>query len=70
MKTNSINIIFSGTILDSKTVLSAAHCFNTIGQSMSGYYVTAGLVNKFDTSGQTIAVSYGIWNNDMPYTGG
>jgi len=57
-----------GTILDSKTVLSAAHCFTSIGQSMSGYYVTAGLVNKFDTSGQTIAVSYGIWNNNMPYT--
>ena len=58
-----------GTILDRKSVLCAAHCFEQVGSSMSGYYVMAGAVGKYDTSGQTIAISYGIWNNDMPYTG-
>ena len=34
-----------GTILDATTVMSAAHCF-TSGQSMSGYYITAGVTNR------------------------
>merc|ERR1719266_1663903 len=56
-----------GTILDSKTVMSAAHCFTT-GQSMSGYYITAGVTNRHD-SGQTIEIANGVWNADMPYQG-
>ena len=55
-----------GTILDAWTVLSAAHCF-MLGQSMSGYYIMAGATNRFDTSGQTIAIENGVWNTDMPY---
>ena len=39
-----------GTILDEKTVMCAAHCFST-GQSMIGYYITAGVTNKYH-SGQ------------------
>merc|ERR1711936_706498 len=57
-----------GTILDATTVMSAAHCFTT-GQSMSGFYVTAGVRNRNDNSGQTIEIANGVWNADMPYQG-
>merc|ERR550539_2116256 len=57
-----------GTILDEKTVMCAAHCF-TKGQSMSGYYVTAGVTNRNDGSGQTIEIANGVWNSAMPYSG-
>ena len=57
-----------GTILDETTVMSAAHCF-TNGQSMSGFYVTAGVVNRNDNSGQTIEIANGVWNAEMPYEG-
>merc|ERR1719266_1057330 len=57
-----------GTILDETTVMSAAHCF-TSGQSMSGYYITAGVTNRHDTSGQTIEIANGVWNAEMPYQG-
>merc|ERR1711884_711553 len=57
-----------GTILDEKTVMSAAHCFNKF-QSMSGYYVTAGVTNRHDSSGQTIEIDFGVWNTEMPYEG-
>merc|ERR1719266_1360825 len=57
-----------GTILDATTVMSAAHCF-TQGQSMSGFFVTAGVVNRNDNSGQTIEIANGVWNADMPYQG-
>merc|ERR1712223_226538 len=57
-----------GTILDATTVMSAAHCF-TQGQSMSGFFVTAGVVNRNDNSGQTIEIAKGVWNADMPYQG-
>lgn len=57
-----------GTILDATTVMSAAHCFSN-GQSMSGYYVMAGAVNRNDNSGQTIEIANGVWNAQMPYQG-
>merc|ERR550539_1097766 len=57
-----------GTILDEKTVMCAAHCF-TKGQSMSGYYVTAGVTSRNDGSGQTIEIANGVWNAAMPYSG-
>ena len=40
------------TILDSKTILSAAHCFDK-GQSMSGQYIMAGSTNRH-SGGQVI----------------
>ena len=55
-----------GTILDAKTIMSAAHCFN-LGQSMSGYYIMAGATNKYDESGQTISIADGVWSNSYPY---
>ena len=42
-----------GTILDSKTILSAAHCFEN---GINNHYVMAGAVSRFD-SGQTIKVA-------------
>jgi len=57
-----------GTILDAKTVMCAAHCFDK-DQSMSGYYVTAGVKDRKDNSGQTIEIANGVWNNAMPYVG-
>ena len=55
-----------GTILDKMTVMSAAHCFYK-DQNMSGWYITAGVTDKHDTSGQTIEIAKGVWNVDMPY---
>ena len=58
-----------GTILDEKTVMCAAHCFTT-GQSMNGYYITAGITNRNSNNGaQTIAIANGVWNSAMPYSG-
>merc|ERR1712037_215977 len=57
-----------GTILDEKTVMCAAHCFTT-GQSMNGYYITAGVTDRNDGSGQTIEIANGVWNSAMPYSG-
>merc|ERR1712002_655920 len=57
-----------GTILDETTVMCAAHCFDK-GQSMSGYFIRAGVKNKNDNSGQTIAIANGVWNDEMPYEG-
>jgi len=58
-----------GTILDAKTVMCAAHCFTT-GQSMNGYYITAGITNRNSNSGaQTIGIDNGVWNSAMPYSG-
>jgi len=57
-----------GTILDEKTVMCAAHCF-TKGQSMSGYYIAAGITNRNDNNGQKIEIANGVWNANMPYSG-
>ena len=57
-----------GTILDETTIMCAAHCFEK-DQSMSGYYIRAGVTNKNDNSGQTIEIANGVWNADMPYQG-
>jgi len=57
-----------GTILDATTVMCAAHCFDN-GQSMSGYYIAAGIKNRMDNNGQTIEISHGVWNEAMPYEG-
>lgn len=54
-----------GTILDSTTILSAAHCF-TSGQDMSGYYIMAGSTSR-SSGGQTIEIANGVWNTDMVY---
>jgi len=57
-----------GTILDETTVMCAAHCFDK-GQSMSGNFIRAGVKDKDDTSGQTIEIANGVWNEEMPYEG-
>lgn len=36
---------------------------------MNGNYITAGVKNRNDDSGQTIEIANGVWNNDMPYQG-
>ena len=53
-----------GTILDSKTILSAAHCFESGLQDY--HYIMAGGVSRYD-AGQTIKVASLITNDDMPY---
>merc|ERR1711962_1649639 len=57
-----------GSILDETTIMCAAHCFDK-GQSMSGYNVRAGVKDKNNNSGQTIDISHGVWNEEMPYVG-
>ena len=41
-----------GTILDEKTVLSAAHCFDVCQKSWDGWYVMAGATDKNGSGGQ------------------
>merc|ERR1719357_1373360 len=36
---------------------------------MSGYNIRAGVKDKNDISGQTIGISHGVWNEEMPYVG-
>merc|ERR1711953_98056 len=55
-----------GTILDSKTILSAAHCTGNIGSDLSGKYIMAGS-NKRSTGGQVLQVEKGVWNDAMPF---
>merc|ERR1711976_183948 len=57
-----------GSILDETTIMCAAHCFDK-GQSMSGYNVRAGVKDKNAHRGQTIDISHGVWNEEMPYVG-
>ena len=40
-----------GTILDSYTILSAAHCFDDYGDSVEGFYIRAGS-RKWSSGGQ------------------
>ena len=47
-----------GTILDTYTILSAAHCFDDYGDSVEGFYIRAGS-RKRSSGGQ---VSYHMFN--------
>jgi len=55
-----------GTILDEKTVITAAHCYEAYG-TMEGHFVMAGTTDRSDSSGQTIAIDSIERNTDMPY---
>ena len=52
------NHICGGTILDTYTILSAAHCFDGYGDSVEGFYIRAGS-RKRSSGGQ---VSYHMFN--------
>ena len=54
--------------MDAKTVMCAAHCFDK-DQSMSGYYVAAGMTDRKDNNAQKIEIANGVWNAEMPYVG-
>ena len=58
-----------GTILDSKTILSAGHCFKSFRSSnIKDYSVLAGAVSRFDTSSGQVAQLEGvIWNTEQLY---
>ena len=43
--------ICGGTILDTSTILSAAHCFHGYGDSVDGFYIRAGS-RKWSSGGQ------------------
>ena len=60
--------ICGGTILDEKTIMCAAHCFNA-NQSMNGWKIRAGVTKRTDDSGQTIGIANGVWNSAKPYQG-
>jgi secreted trypsin-like serine protease len=57
-----------GTILDAKTILSAAHCFPKGAQGTDGKQVMAGSVNVQDTKTSQI-IDFGklVWNTKQPY---
>ena len=44
-----------GSVLDSKTILSAAHCFQNTAEDYTTHFVMAGAVNMFD--GQNIKIA-------------
>ena len=46
-----------GTILDTYTILSAAHCFDGNGGALEGYYIRAGS-RKWSSGGQVCQLSY------------
>ena len=48
--------------------MCAAHCFDK-DQSMSGYYVAAGMTDRKDNNAQKIEIANGVWNAQMPYVG-
>jgi len=54
-----------GTVLDAKTVLSAAHCTKP-GSDLSNRYIMAGSNNRL-SGGQVIQIEKGIWNAEMPW---
>jgi len=58
-----------GTIVDAKTVVSAAHC-TTVNSDLSSRYIMAGATDRFSSAGQVIQVDKGIWNSEMPYNSG
>ena len=53
-----------GTILDSKTILSAAHCFPN---GLNNHYIMAGAVSRSASTGQTIQISSLVSNTAMAY---
>ena len=48
--------------------MCAAHCFDK-DQSMSGYYIAAGMTDRKDNNAQKIEIANGVWNAQMPYVG-
>ena len=46
-----------GTILDTYTILSAAHCFDDNGSALEGYYIRAGS-RKWSSGGQVCQLSH------------
>ena len=46
-----------GTILDSKTILSAAHCFSK-GASTNGYTILAGTRDRTSNNGQVCTICF------------
>ena len=48
--------------------MCAAHCFDK-DQSMSGYYIAAGMTDRKDNNAQKIEIANGVWNAAMPYVG-
>merc|ERR1712086_553975 len=59
-----------GTILDAKTILSAAHCFpNGQKEDLTFRQIMAGSVNVQDTkTSQRIDLEKIIWNTKLPWT--
>ena len=46
-----------GTILDTYTILSAAHCFDDNGGALEGFYIRAGS-RKWSSGGQVCQLSH------------
>ena len=49
--------ICGGTILDTYTILSAAHCFDGFGDLVEGFYIRAGS-RKWSSGGQVCQLSH------------
>ena len=62
--TSGGNHFCGGTILDSKTVLSAAHCFQS---GINNHYIMAGAISITDTSAQIIQVASSVINTENVY---
>jgi secreted trypsin-like serine protease len=45
-----------GTIIDAKTILTAARCYATKNLNAANFFITAGIVDRFDDAGQSAFV--------------
>jgi len=63
-----------GTIIDEKTILTAAHCYDGMNLGRSDFFVTAGIINIVDQNAQNVFVASinlhpeynrSIFNNDI-----
>ena len=47
---------FGGTIIDAKTILTAAHCIEKFDTKLDDFFIYAGAVSQYDNSGQNVFV--------------
>ena len=54
--TGSFTYFCGGTIIDAKTILTAAHCYANKDLNSANFFVTAGIVDRINDAGQSVFV--------------
>ena len=57
-----------GTIIDAKTILTAAHCYTAKNLKNPNHFITAGIVDRFDGAGQNVFVEKIILHESWTFT--